>query len=68
MKPRRWEYSRKPLVKTGCNGSAVATAGGQLSMTKYLGTPPKKAQADSSPAMTSYSVCPNVGQRKQCLE
>ena len=68
MKPRRWEYSRKPLVKVGCSGSATATAGGQLSMTRYLGMPPKKAQADSSPAITSSSVWPKVGQRKLCLE
>ena len=26
------------------------------------------AEADSSPAMTSSSVCPKLGQRKQCLE
>ena len=68
MKPRCWEYSRNPLVKEGCSGSAVATAGGQLSMTRYLGMPPKKAQADSSPAMTSSKVWPKLGQRKQCLE
>ena len=30
--------------------------------------PPKKAQADSSPAITSSKVWPKVGQRKQCLE
>ena len=70
MKPRRWEYSRKPRVKTGCRGSAVATAGGKLSMTRYLGMvlPPKKAQADSRPAMTSSSFWLKVGQTKQCLE
>ena len=62
------EYSRKPRVKTGCSGSAVATAGGKLSMTKYLGMPPKKAQADSRPAMTSSSFWLQVGQTKQCLE
>ena len=45
MKPRCWEYSRKPRVRRGCSASATATAAGKLLMTKYLGMPPKKAQA-----------------------
>ena len=72
------EYSRKPLVKRGCSGSGPATAGGQLSMTRYLGTPPdcvwtppcmrQQTHAASSPAMMSSSVCPWVGQTKLCRE
>ena len=42
-------------VSRGCRESAPATAAGKLSMTKYLGMPPKKAQAASSPAITSSS-------------
>ena len=68
MKPRHCEYSRKPLVKRGCSGSGPATAGGQWSMTRYLGTPPKQTHAASSPAMMSSSVCPWVGQTKLCRE
>ena len=37
-------------------------------MTRYLATPPKKAQAASSPAMTSSSFWLKVGQTKLCLE
>ena len=35
-------------------------------MTRYLGMPPKKAQADSRPAMTSSSFWLKMGQTKQC--
>ena len=33
MKPRCWEYSRKPRVSLGCSASAPATAAWKLSMT-----------------------------------
>ena len=68
MKPRCWEYSRKPRVSLGCSASAPASAAGKLSMTRYLGMPPKKAQADSKPAMTSSGFWLKVGQTKLCLE
>ena len=68
MNPRCWEYSRKPRVSLGCSASASATAAGKLSMTRYLGMPPKKAQAASSPAMTSSSFWLKVGQTKLCPE
>ena len=45
VEPRCWEYSRKPRVKRGCRASAPATAAGKLSMTRYLGMPPKNFQA-----------------------
>ena len=45
-----------------------ASAAGKFPTTMYLGMPPKKAQAASSPAMTSSSVWLKVGQTKQCLE
>ena len=48
--------------------SGIADADGQLSMTRYLGTPPKQTHAASSPAMMSSSVCPWVGQTKLCRE
>ena len=64
MKLRCWAYSRKPRVRRGWSGSAPATAEGKLSMTRYLGTPPKKAQAASSPSITSASFWLNVGQTK----
>ena len=35
---------------------------------QVAGMPPKKAQADSSPAITSSNVWLKVGQTKQCLE
>ena len=61
MKPRCWEYSRNPRVSRGCRESAPATAAGKLSMTRYFGMPPKKAQAASRPAITSSSLWPKVG-------
>ena len=41
--------------QAGWSASAPATAAGKLSMTRYLGMPPKKAQAASRPAITSSS-------------
>ena len=41
---------------------------GKLSMTRYLGMPPKKAHAASRPAITSASFCCCMGQTKQWRE
>ena len=68
MKPRCWEYSRKPRVSLGCKASAPATAAGKLSTTRYPGTPPKNSQVASRPATTFSSLWLCVGQTKQCLE
>ena len=68
MKPRCWEHSRKLRVNRGCSASAPATTAAKLSMTRYLGMPPKKAHAASKPTMTSSSFWLKVGQTKLCLQ
>ena len=54
--------------ENGMQGIRAHHGGGKLSMTRYLGMPPKKAHAASRPAITSASFCCCMGQTKQWRE
>ena len=55
-------------MSRGWSGSTPATAAEKLSITRYLGTPSKKAQAASNLSITSTSFWLKVGQTKLCRE